>query len=245
MTQKWMLITGGSRGIGQALVTHLQSRWNIVFTGRNEDAINHTMLKAQTLNTSTWVRGFCCDGSDEAEVSTLAARLLADYGAPSAIVHNAGMTKDALHIHQTANEWREIMDNNLISIVNWNHQLLPAMMTEGHGSLVLMSSVSAVMGNSGQTAYAASKAAMMGLTRSLAREVGRFGIRVNCLAPGLIESDMIQAIPEQKLKALRQNIPLRRLGHPQEVAQAVAFLTGEGSRYMTGQTLILDGGLSA
>ncbi|GHD94122.1 SDR family oxidoreductase [Pseudocitrobacter faecalis] len=245
MTQKWMLITGGSRGIGQALVTHLQSRWNIVFTGRNEDSINHTMLKAQALNTSTWVRGFCCDGSDEAEVSTLAARLLADFGAPSAIVHNAGMTKDALHIHQTANEWREIMDNNLISIVNWNHQLLPVMMTEGHGSLVLMSSVSAVMGNSGQTAYAASKAAMMGLARSLAREVGRFGIRVNCLAPGLIESDMIQAIPEQKLKALRQNIPLRRLGHPQEVAQAVAFLTGEESRYMTGQTLILDGGLSA
>lgn len=245
MTQKWMLITGGSRGIGQALVTHLLSGWNIVFTGRNEESINQTMLKAQALNAATWVRGFCCDGSNESEVAQLATRLLADFGAPSAIVHNAGMTKDALHIHQTAREWREIMDNNLIAIVNWNHHLLPAMMTQGHGSLVLMSSVSAVMGNAGQTAYAASKAAMMGLTRSLAREIGRFGIRVNCLAPGLIESDMIQAIPEPRLKALRQNIPLRRMGHPQEVAQAVAFLAGEASRYMTGQTLILDGGLSA
>lgn len=245
MTQKWMLITGGSRGIGQALVTHLLSGWNIVFTGRNEESINQTMLKAQALNAATWVRGFCCDGSNESEVAQLATRLLADFGAPSAIVHNAGMTKDALHIHQTAREWREIMDNNLIAIVNWNHHLLPAMMTQGHGSLVLMSSVSAVMGNAGQTAYAASKAAMMGLTRSLAREIGRFGLRVNCLAPGLIESDMIQAIPEPRLKALRQNIPLRRMGHPQEVAQAVAFLAGEASRYMTGQTLILDGGLSA
>lgn len=245
MTQKWMLITGGSRGIGQALVTHLLSGWNIVFTGRNEESINQTMLKAQALNAATWVRGFCCDGSNESEVAQLATRLLADFGAPSAIVHNAGMTKDALHIHQTAREWREIMDNNLIAIVNWNHHLLPAMMTQGHGSLVLISSVSAVMGNAGQTAYAASKAAMMGLTRSLAREIGRFGIRVNCLAPGLIESDMIQAIPEPRLKALRQNIPLRRMGHPQEVAQAVAFLAGEASRYMTGQTLILDGGLSA
>lgn len=245
MTQKWMLITGGSRGIGQALVTHLLSGWNIVFTGRNEESINQTMLKAQALNAATWVRGFCCDGSNESQVAQLATRLLADFGAPSAIVHNAGMTKDALHIHQTAREWREIMDNNLIAIVNWNHHLLPAMMTQGHGSLVLMSSVSAVMGNAGQTAYAASKAAMMGLTRSLAREIGRFGLRVNCLAPGLIESDMIQAIPEPRLKALRQNIPLRRMGHPQEVAQAVAFLAGEASRYMTGQTLILDGGLSA
>ncbi|MEH1318720.1 SDR family oxidoreductase, partial [Citrobacter farmeri] len=148
-------------------------------------------------------------------------------------------------IHQNARDWQEVLGNNLVAVVNWNRILLPAMMTQGSGSIVFMSSVTAVKGNSGQTAYAASKAAMIGLTHSLAREVGRFGIRVNCLAPGLIEGEMVQAIPEARLKAMRQNIPLRRLGRTQDVAHAVAFLAGEGSRYLTGQTLVLDGGLSA
>lgn len=245
MVKRWMLITGGSRGIGQALVGHLLPEWNIVFTGRNEDGIARTLEMTRSRSTSTWVRGYRCDGRDEANVTQLATSLLEEFGAPAAIVHNAGMTNDALHIHQKARDWQDILGNNLISLVSWNRILLPAMMTKGNGSIVFMSSVSAIKGNSGQTAYAASKAAMMGLTLSLAREVGRFGIRVNCLAPGLIEGEMVQAIPEAKLKAMRQNIPLRRLGRTQDVARAVAFLAGEGSSYLTGQTLVLDGGLSA
>ncbi len=239
-----MLITGGSRGIGQALVMHLLSEWNIVFTGRNEEGIGQTQRLAQEMCDTTWVKGVCCDGSDESRVEALAQTLIDEFGAPDAIIHNAGMTNDALHIHQNAQDWRALLDNNLISVLNWNRQLLPAMMTQGSGAIVLMSSVTALKGNSGQTAYAASKAAMIGVAHSLAREVGRFGIRVNCLAPGLIEGEMIEAIPEAKLKALRHNIPLRRLGRPQEVAQAVAFLIGKESRYLTGQTLVLDGGLS-
>jgi len=245
MTQKWMLITGGSRGIGQALVHDLLAEWNIVFTGRNEAGIARTLASAGSLQAANWVKGCRCDGSDENCVSTLAASLLETFGAPSAVIHNAGMTRDGLHIHQNAQDWQAVLNNNLIAAVNWNQKLLPAMMTQGGGSIVFMSSVSALKGNSGQTAYAASKAAMMGLTRSLAREVGRFGIRVNCLAPGLIDGDMVQAIPEAHLKAMRQNIPLRRLGRTQDVARAVAFLAGEESSYLTGQTLVLDGGLSA
>lgn len=245
MAEKWMLITGGSRGIGQALVSHLLPDWNIVFTGRNEARIAQTLEAAQRLRTATWVQGHCCDGSDEKRVSQLATSLLEKCGAPAAIIHNAGMTRDGLHIHQNAQDWQEVLNNNLVSVVNWNRILLPAMMTQGSGAIVFMSSVSAVKGNSGQTAYAASKAAMIGLTHSLAREVGRFGIRVNCLAPGLIEGEMVQAIPAAHLKTMQQNIPLRRLGRTQDVARAVAFLAGEGSSYLTGQTLILDGGLSA
>lgn len=245
MAKKWMLITGGSRGIGQALVSHLLPEWNIVFTGRNEAGIARTLEIAKSQSTSTWVKGCRCDGSDEASVAQLATSLLEAYGAPAAIIHNAGMTNDALHIHQKASDWQEVLGNNLVAVVNWNRILLPAMMTQGSGSIVFMSSVTAIKGNSGQTAYAASKAAMIGLTHSLAREVGRFGIRVNCLAPGLIEGEMVQAIPEARLKAMRQNIPLRRLGRTQDVARAVAFLAGEGSSYLTGQTLVLDGGLSA
>jgi 3-oxoacyl-[acyl-carrier protein] reductase len=244
MTQKWMLVTGGSRGIGQALVTHLLPEWNIAFTGRSDARIARTLEQAQGRNPSTWVKGLCCDGNDEARVEQVAMSLIREFGAPAAIVHNAGMTLDALHIHQNAKDWHDILSNNLISIVNWNRHLLPAMMTQGSGAIVLMSSVSAIKGNSGQTAYAASKAAMIGLAHSLALEVGRFGIRVNCLAPGLIEGDMIDAIPDTKLKTMRQHIPLRRLGRLQDVVQATAFLVGEGSGYVTGQTLVVDGGLS-
>ncbi|WP_353798097.1 SDR family oxidoreductase [Enterobacter cloacae] len=245
MTKRWMLITGGSRGIGQALVSHLLPEWNIVFTGRNEAGIGRTLAQAQGLRTATWVKGYRCDGRDEADVQRLATSLLDEFGAPAAIVHNAGMTRDALHIHQTSRDWQDVLTNNLVALVNWNRTLLPAMMMQGSGAVVLMSSVTAIKGNSGQTAYAASKAAMIGLTRSLAQEMGRFGIRVNCLAPGLIEGEMVEAIPEARLKAMRQSIPLRRLGQTQDVAHAVAFLAGEGSRYLTGQTLVLDGGLSA
>lgn len=245
MTQKWVLVTGGSRGIGQALVTGLLPQWNVAFTGRSEEGITQTLEQARNVASTHWVNGYRCDGKDEQRVGELAQQMLDEFGAPAAIVHNAGIARDALHIHQDAQIWRDVLDNNLVSMVNWNRLLLPAMMMQGEGSVVMMSSVTAIRGNSGQTAYAASKAAMMGIARSLAREVGRFGLRVNCLAPGLIESDMTQAIPEAKLKAMRQDIPLRRLGLVEDVTGTVAFLIGDNSRYLTGQTLVLDGGLSA
>ncbi|MBK4715082.1 MULTISPECIES: SDR family NAD(P)-dependent oxidoreductase [Tenebrionibacter/Tenebrionicola group] len=244
MMQKWVLITGGSRGIGRALVTGLLPQWNVAFTGRREEGVAQTLAQAQA-HTDAWVRGYCCDGKDEQRVEELAQAMLDEFGPPGAIIHNAGIARDALHIHQDADVWRDVLDNNLIAMVSWNKALLPAMMTQGEGAIVMMSSVTAVKGNSGQTAYAASKAAMMGVARSLAREVGRFGIRVNCLAPGLIESDMTAAIPQTKLKAMRQEIPLRRLGQMQDVVDTAAFLINDGSRYLTGQTLVLDGGLSA
>lgn len=243
MTQKWVLVTGGSRGIGRALVIGLAQSWNVVFTGRNEAAIS--AAQAQCENSSHWVQGYACDGNDESQVEQLAQKLLAEHGAPAAIIHNAGIARDGLHIHQDAALWREVLETNVISMINWNRILLPAMLMQRHGSIVLMSSVSALKGNVGQTAYAASKAAMSGIARSLALEVGRFGIRVNCLAPGLIRTEMLEEIPAQKLKEMRQSIPLRRLGETDDVLQAVAFLIGEGSQYMTGQTLVLDGGLSA
>ncbi|WP_336797402.1 SDR family NAD(P)-dependent oxidoreductase [Erwinia aphidicola] len=245
MTNKWILITGGSRGIGKALVMHLLTEWNIVFTGRSAESIAPTLAQARSMGTDTWVKGVCCDGTDDGRVAQVAGSLLEQFGAPHAIIHNAGIARDALHIHQNAQDWRTILDNNLVSVMNWHQGLLAEMMTQGSGSIVLMSSVTALQGNSGQTAYAASKAAMIGMARSLAREVGRFGIRVNCLAPGLIASEMIEAVPAAKLKTMRQNIALRRLGDPVDVAQAAAFLIGDNSSYLTGQTLVLDGGLSA
>uniref|UniRef100_A0A0N9NCW1 3-oxoacyl-[acyl-carrier-protein] reductase FabG n=1 Tax=Pectobacterium carotovorum TaxID=554 RepID=A0A0N9NCW1_PECCA len=137
------------------------------------------------------------------------------------------------------------MENNLISIINWNLHLLPAMLLEKYGSIILISSVSGLKGNIGQTAYAASKGAMFGIARSLAHEVGQFGTRVNCVALGLIDGDMIKAIPETKLKAILKKTPLRRLGQPEEVAKTIQFLISENSQYLTGQTITLDSGFSA
>ncbi|MFY3770632.1 3-oxoacyl-[acyl-carrier-protein] reductase FabG [Providencia manganoxydans] len=245
MDNKWMLITGGTRGIGLALVEELLTHCNVVFTGRNLESIEAILANNQNNESQYWVQGFQCDGKDEKQVEKLSISLLETFGAPSAIIHNAGITHDGLHIHQDAEIWHEVMDNNVISIINWNRYLLPSMLVERNGSMVLISSITALKGNIGQTAYAASKAAAMGIVRSLSHEVGRFGIRINCVAPGLIDSDMTQAIPKEKLKAMRQNIPLRRLGQPQEVAKLVRFLVSEDSQYLTGQTIVLDGGLTA
>lgn len=244
MSDKWILVTGGSRGIGRATVQRLVQEWNVVFTwyqGEKESLDVHLACNGS----SGWVESHQCDGRDERAVSELASDLLARHGSPYAIVHNAGVTFDALHIYQNADNWRRVMDTNLNAIYYWNHCLLPSMMEQGEGAVIMMSSVTGIKGNSGQCAYGASKAAMIGLGRSLSIELGRFGVRVNCLLPGYIESDMLAAVPIEKLKSIRKDIPLKRFGKADEVAGAVAWLVSDASAYMTGQTLILDGGLSA
>lgn len=124
MAQKWILVTGGSRGIGRALVMGLAKSWNVVFTGRNEAAINDIRAQASGDDSSHWVRGYACDGNDEAWVEQLAQSLLAEWGAPEAIIHNAGIARDGLHIHQNAAIWREVLETNVIAMMNWNRVLL-------------------------------------------------------------------------------------------------------------------------
>jgi len=244
MENQWILITGGSRGIGRAAVQRLAKEWNVVFTWcQGESAAHEVELACAGLPGR--VESHQCDGRDEQAVTRLATDLLARYGAPHAVVHNAGITLDALHIHQNADNWRKVMDTNLNAIFYWNSQLLETMMMQGGGSVVMMSSVTGINGNSGQSAYAASKAAMIGLARTLSVELGRFNVRVNCLLPGYIDTEILADMPKDKLVALRKTIPMKRFGKVDEVAGAVAWLVSEDSTYMTGQTLILDGGLSA
>lgn len=244
MNRGWVLVTGGSRGIGRALVETLARDWNVVFTCRSITDASLATIEA-CAGLPGWVEAHACDGSDENSVDALAPRLLEKHGAPHAAIHNAGITADGLHIHQTPESWQRIINTNLNAVFYWNRHLLPAMILNREGALVLMSSVTAIKGNVGQTAYGATKAAMTGLCRSLAPELGRFGLRVNCLAPGIIDSEMTAAMPAEKLEAMRKQVPLRRLGTPEEVARVTAFLIGDDSRYMTGQTLVLDGGLTA
>lgn len=237
-------MTGGSRGIGRATVLRLAKEYNVVFTWyQGESAAREVELACAGLPGK--VESFQCDGCNEQAVACLATDLLARYGAPHGVVHNAGITLDALHIQQSPDNWRKVMDTNFNAIFYFNQHLLKPMMIQGGGSVVMMSSVTGVKGNSGQSAYAASKAAMIGLARTLSIELGRFDVRVNCLLPGYIDTDILADIPQAKLASLHKTIPMKRFGTVDEVAGAVAWLVGDDSTYMTGQTLILDGGLSA
>lgn len=244
MATRWILVTGGSRGIGRAIVEKLAHEYNVVFTWRKSEEESLEVIAACSALPG-WVESYRCDGSQEEAVNVLAPELLAKHGSPYAIVHNAGMTLDGLHINQTTESWQNIIATNLNSVFYWNRQLLPEMIGQGEGVIVMMSSATGIKGNIGQTAYGASKSAMIGLGRSLSIELARFGIRVNCLLPGYIESDMTNAIPADKLSVIRKDIPMKRFGKPDEIASAAAFLIGDASTYMTGQTLVLDGGLSA
>lgn len=244
MSRKWVLITGGSRGIGRALVTELAKSWDVVFTWRSNQLQSDEIINSCEELVGL-VTGYRCDGSNEADIEQLAPILLDKYGPPGAIIHNAGISDDSLHIQQSSDSWRNVLDTNLSSVFYWNKHMLPSMMMQGEGVILLISSITAIKGNIGQSAYGASKAAMIGFSRSLSLEVGRFGIRVNCLLPGIIDSDMTRAMPADALKVLRKKIPLRRLGNVQEVARVSAFMISDDSRYMTGQMLVLDGGLTA
>ncbi|WP_086868132.1 SDR family oxidoreductase [Kosakonia pseudosacchari] len=241
MSDSWILVTGGNRGIGSAIVNELRSDNNIIFTSRS----TKSSLDENNQPRNTFIEHVVCDNCDVVQVETVAKDLLNRYGPPKAIIHNAGVTQDELHIRQSIDQWRNVIDTNLNAIFYWNKYLLPEMMANGDGAILLVSSVTGIKGNIGQTAYGASKAAHFGLARSLALEVARFGIRVNCLVPGVIESDMTRNLSPDALKKLRSQIPLRRIGSVEEVAKVARFMISETCQYMTGQTIVLDGGMTA
>ncbi len=241
MSDSWILVTGGNRGIGSAIVNELRSDNDIIFTSRS----TKSGLDENNQSRNTFIEHVVCDNCDVVQVETVAKDLLNRYGPPKVVIHNAGVTQDELHIRQSIDQWRNVIDTNLNAIFYWNKYLLPDMMANGDGAILLVSSVTGIKGNIGQTAYGASKAAHFGLARSLALEVARFGIRVNCLVPGVIESDMTRNLSPDALKKLRSQIPLRRIGSVEEVAKVARFMISETCQYMTGQTIVLDGGMTA
>ncbi|BFT84005.1 SDR family NAD(P)-dependent oxidoreductase [Enterobacter pseudoroggenkampii] len=241
MKDSWILVTGGSRGIGAAIVNELCMDHNIVFTSRSLKSVKDE----NAVQDKPFVKQVVCDSCQNEEVKAIANQLTECYGPPSVVIHNAGVTLDDLHIHQSVEQWRNVIDTNLNSIFYWNKYLLPGMMAKSGGTILIVSSVTGLKGNIGQTAYGASKAALFGLTRSLALEVARFGIRINCLAPGVIDTEMTQRLSPEAMKKLRSKIPLRRTGTAEEVAKVARFMISESCGYMTGQTLVLDGGMTA
>ncbi|MEZ5840421.1 MAG: 3-oxoacyl-ACP reductase FabG [Hyphomicrobiales bacterium] len=239
----WVFVTGGSRGIGRVLVERFaRSGRPVVFTYLSSREAAEALAAA--LSSDAPVEAVQCDGRDFAAMSALAGGLVDRHGAPGTVVNNAGITRDALMLQMTPEQWGEVIEGNLTSAFNATRAFLPAMIEAGGGTILQLSSVSGVKGNPGQANYSATKAGLIGFTRSLALEVARFNIRVNAIAPGLIETEMTQDLPAQELRALTRSIPMRRIGKAEEVAALAAFLAGEEAGYITGQTFVIDGGLS-
>jgi 3-oxoacyl-[acyl-carrier protein] reductase len=240
---KKILVTGGSRGIGSGIVEILAKQgYHVIFTYNSSEASAH-QLKEKLLDQDLNSDYFRCDVSNYDSVSCFCEYFLKEFGPPYGIVYNAGIALDNLHFNTKVEEWKTIIDTNLNSVFYFNKHLLSSMLIGG-GNIITISSVTAERGNPGQVCYGASKAALKGLTKSLAKEVGRFNVRVNSIAPGFINTDMLNFISNEELKYIRKGIPLGRIGQPSDVGYLVGYLMSKEAEYITGQTIIIDGGLS-
>jgi 3-oxoacyl-[acyl-carrier protein] reductase len=237
------LVTGASRGIGRAIAETLARQGaTVIGTATSEQgaAAIGEWLGALGLRG----RGARLDVGDETSVEALFSDLASHEGAPEILVNNAGITRDNLLMRMKSEEWNEVVSTNLSSLYRICKASLKAMMKARYGRIVNVSSVVGLIGNPGQTNYAAAKAGMIGFTKSLAREIASRNITVNVVAPGFIDTDMTRALDEQQVEALKAQIPLARLGMPADVAAAVAFLASDAGAYITGETLSVNGGLS-
>jgi 3-oxoacyl-[acyl-carrier protein] reductase len=188
-------------------------------------------------------RGMKLNVTDKEEAQSVFDAIVAVEGAPSILVNNAGITRDNLMMRMKDEEWDDIIDTNLTSVFRMSKLCLRAMMKARSGRIINIASVVGAMGNAGQANYAAAKAGIMGFTKAFAREVGSRGITVNTVAPGFIDTDMTRALPDEQRAALTTQIPMARLGEPDDIAEAVLFLASKGGAYITGQTLHVNGGM--
>lgn len=241
----WVLVTGGSRGIGSAIVRKLcEASYMVVFTYKSSQTYAKE-LELELNSEKMKCIGRQCDMTNQEHVGLMADELLYEYGAPSALICNAGITMDSLIINMPSENWSQVINTNLDATYYVIRAFASSMVENGNGSIVLVSSVTANKGNVGQSNYGASKAALVGMSKSLAVELGRFNVRVNVVAPGYISSDMTSALSDSVKKKALSMIPMSRIGSVDDVAAAVEFLLGSGADYITGQTLVVDGGLTA
>ncbi|MCL7928836.1 3-oxoacyl-ACP reductase FabG [Halomonas llamarensis] len=237
------LVTGASRGIGRAIAHELGRQGRIVVGTATSDAGAEkidTDLKAQGIEGA----GVCLNVTDLSSIDGILKTITEQFGAPTILVNNAGITRDNLLMRMKEDEWDAVMDTNLKSVYRVSKACLRGMTKARFGRIVSISSVVATMGNLGQANYAAAKAGMEGFSRSLAREVASRNITVNNVAPGFIATDMTEGLPEAQHNMLLKQIPLARLGEPEEIAAAVGFLTSDSAGYITGETLHVNGGMN-
>jgi 3-oxoacyl-[acyl-carrier protein] reductase len=236
------LVTGASRGIGMSIAIELGKQGaTVVGTATSEKGAES--ISAYLSENGIKGKGLVLDVTESDSIPEFIAAVTKEYAHPPILVNNAGITRDNLLMRMKDEEWDAIIDTNLSSVYRLSKACLRGMMKARHGRIISISSVVGVSGNAGQTNYSAAKAGLIGFSKSLAREIGSRGITVNTVAPGFIDTDMTRELPDEQKGVLLQQIPLNRLGSPEEIAHAVAFLASPMAGYITGETLHVNGGM--
>lgn len=238
---KTALVTGASRGIGKAIAAELSSKGAFVIgtstTGKGADGVTEELAKVGK------GAGKVLDIADQQSIDRLFEEIKDQYDAPLILVNNAAITRDNLALRMKDEEWDDVLNTNLTSIYRLTKKILRGMSKARWGRIISISSVVGSMGNPGQSNYAAAKAGLEGFSRALASEMSSRNITVNCIAPGMIDTDMIEALSEQQRHALLAGVPAGRFGNPEEIAALTAFLASDQAAYITGETIHINGGM--
>lgn len=243
LTGKTAVVTGGTRGIGRAIVEKLfHSGCNVVFTFASSESLAKE-IESILNRDSNKVLGIKADAGVFDDAQKTIDFAIENFGSVDILVNNAGVTKDNLLLRMSENDFEKVVNTNLKSVFNYTKAVLKPMMKNRYGKIINISSVVGIIGNPGQANYVASKAGIIGMTKSNAKELASRNININAVAPGFIETDMTDNLNDEQKAKISQNIPLNRLGKPEDVAQVVAFLAGSGSDYLTGQVIAVDGGM--
>ncbi|HSP44868.1 MAG TPA: 3-oxoacyl-[acyl-carrier-protein] reductase [Chthoniobacterales bacterium] len=237
------VVTGAGRGIGHAIAVRLAQE------GARVASVSRTQANAQktadeiNATRSDAARAYAVDVADHTAVQKAAAQIFEDFGRVDILVNNAGVTRDGLSMRMSLDDWDTVLNTNLKGAFTFTQAVMRPMIKQRSGRIINISSIAGLIGNAGQANYAASKAGLIGLTKTLARELASRGITVNAVAPGLIETDMTTVLSDEIRQAILQKVPLGKLGEPEDIAGAVAYLASAEAKYITGQVLTVDGGM--
>jgi 3-oxoacyl-[acyl-carrier protein] reductase len=237
------IVTGAGRGIGRAIALRFAGEGaRVACVSRSEENATKTADEINNMRSDA-AKAYAVDVADHAAVQKIGTRILEDFGRSDILVNNAGVTRDVLAMRMSLEDWDAVINTNLRGAFSFTHALVRSMTKQRSGRIINISSVIGLMGNAGQTNYGASKAGLIGFTKSLARELASRNITVNAVAPGFVITDMTAGLPDQIKDTIHTKIPLGRTGTPEDIAAAVAFLASPEAAYITGQVLCVDGGM--